>query len=746
LLVCLGAPAAAQVGTIQGIVLDDRTGQPVTQVRISVENQSSPVQYRDDGGFLLTVPPGTHTLVVSAIGYAVAKVTVEVVPDQATPLTIRLSEGTGAYSEHVDVVGGADGTTANAPGAVTLFGRDLANLRGAILDDPLRAVQSLPAVSATDDFYSEFAVRGSSFRHVGLTVDGISSKYLMHTINDIVDGGSVTMVNSEALGAVELLPGSYPQKAGRHIGAEVNLGTRDGSRERFRGRAGLSGTSATFLGEGPIAHGRGSWLASVRRSYLDYLIKRIDPSAGVAFGFTDGQARLVFDVTSHHQVDWTMLLGRAAFDGGDDSDGVNDTASATSRGWLSSLGWRYTNERMMLWNRLYLTGLDFTNRNPLEAVLDSARFSNVGWRLDGSVLARRNVLLEFGGDAQSMNGQHTRRAAPPGGTTLVTAGAYDEHAAAASAYAQASFHLSAFTITPGVRGDYWSMTRASTASPWLNVRAGLGARTAITIGTGLYRQFAEFDQVFGLNGGGTQLSPERAVHADAGIELKLAASTTLTVSAFFRRESDVLWPPDAETRLVNNRIVPATFAAKWINALDGDARGGEIVVRRDSPRGLSGWAGYAYSRLQYNRPAGNESFSANADQRHTLSLYGNYRITSRTGASARYRYGSNFPIIGYLTTAPSAPVDPDTGGPAYYQLTSVRNTVRLRPYSRLDLRADHAFLWGSRRLVVFVEVANLQNRTNLRNTPYSVDRNGRVFGVTQSMMPIVPSAGFTIEF
>jgi hypothetical protein len=72
--------------------------------------------------------------------------------------------------------------------------------------------------------------------------------------------------------------------------------------------------------------------------------------------------------------------------------------------------------------------------------------------------------------------------------------------------------------------------------------------------------------------------------------------------------------------------------------------------------------------------------------------------------------------------------------------------VRLRPYSRLDLRADHAFLWGSRRLVVFVEVANLQNRTNLRNTPYSVDRNGRVFGVTQSMMPIVPSAGFTIEF
>ena len=61
-------------------------------------------------------------------------------------------------------------------------------------------------------------------------------------------------------------------------------------------------------------------------------------------------------------------------------------------------------------------------------------------------------------------------------------------------------------------------------------------------------------------------------------------------------------------------------------------------------------------------------------------------------------------------------------------------------------RADRAFNWSGRRLVLFAEVANVLNRDNRRNTPYGVDRRGRVFEATGSLMPIVPSAGFVIEF
>jgi hypothetical protein len=70
----------------------------------------------------------------------------------------------------------------------------------------------------------------------------------------------------------------------------------------------------------------------------------------------------------------------------------------------------------------------------------------------------------------------------------------------------------------------------------------------------------------------------------------------------------------------------------------------------------------------------------------------------------------------------------------------------LPAYARLDIRADRTFTWSSRRVILFAEVANTFNRRNVRNVPYGVDRQGRVSAPTDSLMPIVRSAGFVVEF
>ncbi len=296
--VCVATDVFAQTA-VAGIVIDDRTEKPIKGVLVYVEHQSVFAETDDDGRFSLSVPRGQHTITASVIAYALLQTDIDVA---AAPidLTIRLSEGAGAYTERVTVSGSLRTESDSVPGSTSLHGRELENLRGAVLDDPLRALQSLPAATATDDFYSEFAVRGNPFRYVGMVVDGVPTRYLMHSVNGITDGGSIAMINSDTLGSVALLPGSYPQRTGRRLGAQIDLTTREGSRDQFRGRAGLSGTSAFMLGEGPIG-GKGSWLASVRRSYLDYLIKRIDPEAGFAFGFVDTQVKAVYDLTPRHQ-------------------------------------------------------------------------------------------------------------------------------------------------------------------------------------------------------------------------------------------------------------------------------------------------------------------------------------------------------------------------------------------------------------------------------------------------------------
>ena len=741
--------APAQDTRITGIVIDDRTEQPIRDVLVYVEGRATVEKTDADGRFVMTVPRGRQTVTVSVIGYALLRTDVDVA-DAPLDMTIRLSEGAGAYTERVNVSGSLRSESDSVPGSTSLHGRELENLRGAVLDDPLRAIQALPSATATDEFYSEFAVRGNPFRYVGLVFDGVPTRYLMHALNGVTDGGSVAMINSETLGSVTLLPGSYPQRAGRHLGGETDLMTRDGRRDAFHGRAGLSGTSAGFLGEGPIA-AKGSWLASVRRSYLDYLIKRIDPGNGFAFGYVDAQVKATYDFTTRHQVSMTALLGRAKFEEGDPNIGANEVRTAVSRAWLASLSWRYLpSARLAITQRLYSTGLHYDNENRVGASLDVSRLAELGWRADASYSPAAGVVVDFGGDAERVDGRSTITRQLSSITPPAALNDYGQHAPAASAYGLVRLSLgSRLTIAPGARIDQWRLTRTTTGSPWMNAELRLGERTRVRGGSGIYRQFPDLDEVYGLNGGGRDLRPERAVHVDGGVEQALSQRTRILFNVYARRESDVLWRPRLEPRLsATGTIQPGVLNARWVNVLSGRAHGAEIVLRRDATHGFSGWAGYGFGALRYTETETGERFWGDADQRHTVSLYGNYRLSSRASISARYRYGSNYPIVGYIgePAATLGQVPQVDGQPAFYALSTQRNTVRLPVYSRFDVRADRAFNWSGRRLVLFVDVGNVLNRTNLRNSSYSIDQRGRVFETTESLLPIVPSGGLVVEF
>ena len=719
---------------------------------VYVEGVSNSAETDANGRFSLMAPRGRQTIAASVIGYALLRTEIDVA-DAPLDMTIRLSEGAGAYTESVSVSGSLRRESDSVAGGTSLYGRELETLRGAVLDDPLRAVQSLPSATATDDFYSEFAVRGNPFRYVGLVVDGVPTRYLMHAVNGITDGGSIAMINSDTLGSVSLLPGSYPQRTGRQMGAEVGMSTREGSRDEFRGRAGLSGTSAAFLGEGPIAGGKGSWLASIRRSYLDYLIKRIDPEAGFAFGFVDAQAKAVYDVSPRHQVSISALLGRAVFEEGDPDIGVNEIRTGISRAWLSSLSWRYLpSPRLAVTQRLYSTGLHFDNDNRDGATLDTARSTRFGWRADASFAPTTDVVVEFGGDAERLDGRSAIVRQFSATTPQITLNAYDERAAAASAYGQVRF-----ASRLAIDGDARRPRRPLVADR-SDHRLSVGERRVPAVRAHApSRQAAVSIVSFRIS---TRCSAFTAAETTSGRNARCTWMPASSRRCLVRRASSSMStcarsemccgrraPSRSSSRTA--RSSPGAFNAPWVNALSGDARGAEVVVRRDAADGFSGWAGYAFSRLRYTDTRTGESFWGDADQRHTLSLYGNYRLSSRTSLSARYRYGSNYPMLGYIGEPPPPPVGQQPvmdDRPVFYGLVPERNTLRLPAYSRLDLRADRAFTWSGRRLIVFIDVANVLNHENLRNASYSVDRTGRVFDTTESLMPIVPSGGLVIEF
>ena len=119
-----------------------------------------------------------------------------------------------------------------------------------------------------------------------------------------------------------------------------------------------------------------------------------------------------------------------------------------------------------------------------------------------------------------------------------------------------------------------------------------------------------------------------------------------------------------------------------------------------------------------------------------MNTYVAYRWSGRTSLSARWRYGSNFPIRGYI--------DSNAAG---FTLSAQRNVLRLPAYSRLDLRADRTFTYRKSRLTLFMEVVNAMNRDNFRPSSAGVNLNTRrVFEPMETTFPLLPVAGVLIEF
>ena len=112
------------------------------------------------------------------------------------------------------------------------------------------------------------------------------------------DTGSLALINSDILEEATLLSGAYPQRLGSHLGARLDFRTRDGARDRLHVRALVSGSATTTVWEGPLGGGsKGSWLVAGRKSYIDWILRRVDTSIEGTFGFLDGQAKLTLTPT-----------------------------------------------------------------------------------------------------------------------------------------------------------------------------------------------------------------------------------------------------------------------------------------------------------------------------------------------------------------------------------------------------------------------------------------------------------------
>ena len=361
---------------------------------------------------------------------------------------------------------------------------------------------SLPSVAKVNDQSNGLIVRGGNPVENAFFIDGIEVPNINHFPDQASSSGPIGMINVDLIKDVVFHSGAFPSVYGDRLSSVMDITLREGNRKEFDGQLDLNFAGFGGVAEGPLARGRGSWLISARRSYLDLVVKAFDVGSTVAPRYGDGQAKVAFDLNRNHSVSligfWGDDHNAPDRETGLENDmqvyGRQDIATGTagltwralwgknavSRTSLSTTGWSFDED----WYETSTARYQIRNRS-LE---QSTVFRNVNHvRLDDG------FSLEFGADVKSLASDYDNGYQ---GTTnalgdTVPPVRFDTRLAGTKfgLFADAVFRpVSWLTVEAGLRADRFTVNRNGTVSPRVNVSAALDARTTIKAACGMFHQ------------------------------------------------------------------------------------------------------------------------------------------------------------------------------------------------------------------------------------------------------------------
>ena len=750
----LSAPAStgasALTGSIRGVVIDSGTRQPLSGANIAVVDTALGSIADPDGRFSINrVAVGTYRLRISMVGYQ-QRIRSDVVvrSNRITAVEVSLEERVIGMAETVVTAGYFSEEATSQVSAVNFNYEEIRRSPGSA-QDISRLLQALPSVNMNNDQRNDLVVRGGSPTENLTLVDNVEISNINHFPTQGASGGPIGILNVELIEEANFAAGGFGAEYGDKMSSVMSIQLREGNREEFDGEYNMSMAGAGFILEGPISGGRGSWIASARRSYLDLIVGAI--GTGVVPVYSDFQGKLSFDINPQHQV---SILGVSAFDnielGPDEADDAADGEDffrqdvtqlvvGTNWRWLwSDQGYSETS--------LAISASDFiitSDDNPTGVRLFSndAQERDLALRSRTFARLRPGSALEWGIDAKRIASDFEIFVAED--TNRVNTVIPEQHIGDQVRTTKAGAYVSLEQIlTPrlkaagGLRLDYFDFNEEVDWSPRMALTFDVDGVTSINAAWGLYHQNLP-PSLLVQHPDNRALENPRADHYILGLTRQLTPSTQLTVEAYWKDYNHLPYDPDDPTVSVVDAYADfgSPVPGRLIGGGEAESEGVEILVQKKLAQALYGTASYAYSRSRYTDLQGNRR-DRNFDNRQLISFIVGYRPSDRWEYSVRWVYAGGRPRTPFdleaSTAANTGIVDP-----------ALVNSERYQAYHRLDLRFDYRRHFTNYNLVTFFSLLNSYNRANIfaiywDNEDREVDR--------LDQWTILPIGGFELEF
>ena len=735
--VWLLAAGAAQAATLSGFVTDADNGESLplasivlTQVQLGAASNSS-------GYYAVKeVPAGTYEVEISYIGYKSWRDTLAF-SDRDVRLDVALQvESVDLEEIVIQAERSEELEQATQSSFIALQVEPLQQMPAIGEADLLRSLQLLPGIQSASDISSGLYVRGGGPDQTAILLDHIPLYNPSHLF------GFFSTFNADAIKDVQLYKGAYPAAYGRTLGAVLDVSNREGNRQRFSSRGGVSLIASRFLAEGPV--GQGSWMLAGRRTYLEPILNAIR-SRGVDiplnYYFYDFNGKV-----NQRWGDDTFTV--STYWGQDDLrvDREDENESFVDLRWGNrALTARWTRVfsptlfgHFMAAGSSYENTLLFSFFDTPFSIANSIR----DWSLKGDVdyFANRNHTLTLGFLATLFEFDYDESFNQQEQSDLY------QRSVLASAYVQDEWQAGPTTrLRLGGRGTYFSVGDRLHFTPRMSLSHALSDKIRVKAAAGMYRQYLQLITTEAFSGGDfwvpldSSVEPGRSYQGVIGTEWDPSRLYRLSVEAYY-------------TDLANLVVLDNAVAADSDDTRSDDifksggsgwASGVEVFLQRRTGA-LTGWIGYTlgWTRRTFPELNGGLTFPPKYDRRHDLSFVVSYQ-------AGKWRLGSNLVYAtGQAFTPASARYslrEPTTRSVKDYVLPAERNSARLLPYHRLDASASREFgLWGL-DVEFYLQIFNLYSRRNEWFVQFNT-KNPETEPEVFKQLPIVPTLGFNFSF